>query len=202
MNSQNIVIIKYNAGNIRSVKNALYHLGVDAVITSDPEKIVKADKVIFPGVGEALTTMKYLNSSGLSDTIKSLTQPLLGICLGMQLMGKYSEEGSVDCMGIFDENINRFQIPADNSLNMKIPHMGWNRIFDIKCDIIPSQLENEFVYFVHSYFVPLGVDTAGVTDYFGRFSSVLQKDNFFATQFHPEKSGIVGQQILKRFIEL
>ncbi|GAO30926.1 imidazole glycerol phosphate synthase subunit HisH [Geofilum rubicundum] len=202
MAPQKIVIIKYNAGNIRSVNNALTRLNQEAEITADPEKIRKADKVIFPGVGEASTTMRYLNETGLSEVIRSLTQPTLGICLGMQLMGSHSEEGGVDCLNIFDEPIRKFALPAPNPANLKIPQMGWNRIFDLKSDLFDPSLEGQYVYFVHSYYVALGEHTAATTDYLLNYSSALQRDNFFATQFHPEKSGPVGQRILERFLKL
>jgi imidazole glycerol-phosphate synthase subunit HisH len=202
MTQQKIVIIKYNAGNIRSVNNALTRLNQEAEITADPEKIRQADKVIFPGVGEASTTMRYLNETGLSEVIRSLTQPTLGICLGMQLMGSHSEEGDVDCLNIFDEPIRKFVLPATNPVNFKIPQMGWNRIFDLKSDLFDASLEGQYVYFVHSYYVALGEHTAATTDYLLNYSSALQRDNFFATQFHPEKSGPVGQRILERFLKL
>ncbi|TCO10376.1 imidazole glycerol phosphate synthase subunit HisH [Natronoflexus pectinivorans] len=202
MTKQNIVIIKYNAGNIRSVNNALLRLEQEGEITADPEKIIKADKVIFPGVGEASTTMKHLNETGLADLIKTLTQPVLGICLGMQLMGSHSEEGDVNCLGIFDEKVKKFQLPDPNSQNLKIPQMGWNQITDLKSDLFDVSLEGKYVYFVHSYYVALGSDTAATTNYIHPYSSALQRDNFFATQFHPEKSGPVGEKILKNFLKL
>jgi glutamine amidotransferase len=196
------VIIKYNAGNIRSVNNAMLRLGYDAEITADPDKIIKADKVIFPGVGEASKTMEYLNKTGLSDIIKNLKQPVLGICLGMQLMCSHSEEGDVSCFGIFDEKVRKFKLPTPNPDNIKVPHMGWNRIYDLKGDIFDSSIEGEYVYFVHSYFVATGTHTTATTDYILPYSSALQKDNFFATQFHPEKSGKVGEKILRNFLKL
>ena len=198
----NIVIIKYNAGNIRSVNNALLRLGYDAEITADPNKIQKADKVIFPGVGEAKKTMEYLNKTGLANLIKELTQPVLGICLGMQLMCSHSEEGDVPCLNIFEEKVKKFILPEPNPQNIKVPHMGWNRIYDLKGDIFDSSLEGEYVYFVHSYFVALGEHTTATTDYIHPYSSAVQKDNFFATQFHPEKSGKPGERILKNFLKL
>ncbi|MCQ2375177.1 MAG: imidazole glycerol phosphate synthase subunit HisH [Salinivirgaceae bacterium] len=197
-----IVVIKYNAGNIRSVCNALKRLGYEAEITDDVEKIKAADKVIFPGVGEASTTMKYLRESGLDKVIVSLKQPVLGICLGMQLMCKFSEEGNVDCLGIFDVPVKRFQLPAQNVDNLKIPQMGWNTITSVKSPLYNAQLENQYVYFVHSYYVPLCDYTAATTNYTISYSSSLHRDNFYATQFHPEKSGSVGEQILKNFLEL
>jgi glutamine amidotransferase len=202
MAKQKIVIIKYNAGNIRSVNNALIRLNQEAEITADPEKIRSADKVIFPGVGEASTTMQYLNETGLSAVIQALKQPTLGICLGMQLMGSHSEEGDVACLNIFDEPIRKFMVPTPNSSNLKIPQMGWNRILDLKSDLFDASLEGQYVYFVHSYYVAAGTHTAATTDYILNFSSALQRDNFFATQFHPEKSGPVGQRILERFLKL
>lgn len=202
MAKQNIVIIKYNAGNIRSVNNALQQLNQEAEITADPEKITRAHKVIFPGVGEASTTMKYLNDTGLSDVIKSLKQPVLGICLGMQLMGSFSAEGDVKCLGIFDETVKKFILPNPNPNNLKIPQMGWNRIINLKSNLFDASLEGQYVYFVHSYYVSSGPHTAATTDYILPYSSALQHDNFFATQFHPEKSGTVGQKILKNFLKL
>jgi glutamine amidotransferase len=198
----NIVIIKYNAGNIRSVNNALLRLGYSAEISADPEKIQRADKVIFPGVGEARTTMNYLNKTGLGEIVKKLQQPVLGICLGMQLMCQYSEEGETNCLGLFEEQVQRFQLPSINPDNLKVPHMGWNRIYDVKSDLFDTSLEGKYVYFVHSYYVAQGLDTAATTDYIIPYSSALQKDNFFATQFHPEKSGPVGERILSNFLKL
>ncbi len=198
----NLVIIKYNAGNIRSVNNALLRLGYEAEITADPEKIMKADKVIFPGVGEASTTMDYLRKTELDKLIVDLKQPVLGVCLGMQLMCSHSEEGDADCLNIFDEKVVKFPLPNPNPQNIKIPHMGWNQIYDVKSDLFDPSLEGEYVYFVHSYYVAKGADTAATTDYILPYSSALQKDNFFATQFHPEKSGPVGERILKNFLKL
>ncbi len=202
MARQNVVIIKYNAGNIRSVYNALLRLDQKAVVTANPEEIIKADKVIFPGVGEAGTTMAHLNNEGLSDVIKSLKQPVLGICLGMQLMGNFSEEGNTTCLGIFDETIKKFQLPATNPDNLKIPHMGWNKIFDLKSDIFDNSLEGGYVYFVHSFYASLGTHTAATTDYIIPYASAFHNDNFFATQFHPEKSGPVGEKILGNFLKI
>ncbi|MFT3740600.1 MAG: imidazole glycerol phosphate synthase subunit HisH [Breznakibacter sp.] len=202
MKPQNIVIIKYNAGNIRSVNNALLRLGCEAEITADPDKIRRADKVIFPGVGEASTTMRYLHDHGLSSLIKELRQPVLGICLGMQLMCSHSEEGDVPCLGIFDEKVRKFQIPSPNPLNIKVPQMGWNQIHDVKSPLFDASLNGEYVYFVHSYYVAKGPDTSATTDYILPYSSALQRDNFFATQFHPEKSGPVGERILGNFLKI
>ncbi len=197
-----VAIIKYNAGNIQSVSFALDRLNVDYSITADPEEIRKADKVIFPGVGEASTTMKYLKEHKLDELITSLKQPVLGICLGMQLMCKHSEEGDVDCLGIFDEQVRKFEIPESNPNNIKVPHMGWNTITNSKSKLFDESIEGKFVYFVHSFYVALGEDTAATTNYIIPYSSALQKDNFYATQFHPEKSGDVGNRILENFIKL
>ena len=195
----NVAIIKYNAGNIYSVDYALKRLGITPVITADPELITKADKVIFPGVGEAFTTMEYLKAHQMTDLIRGLKQPVLGICLGMQLMCRYSEEGNADCLGIFDVDVKRF-IPQRHE--DKVPHMGWNTITDLKGGLFSPALENQFVYFVHSYYVPLNADTAATSEYILPFSASLHKDNFYATQFHPEKSGSVGERILRNFLEL
>jgi glutamine amidotransferase len=194
-----VAIIKYNAGNIYSVSYALKRLGIEATITADPELLHKADKVIFPGVGEAQTTMEYLKEHKLDSIIKDLKQPVLGICLGMQLMCRYSEEGNADCLGIFDTDVKRF-IPQKHE--DKVPHMGWNTITNIKEGLFNKQLENQFVYFVHSFYVPVNEFTAATTDYIHPFSASLHKDNFYATQFHPEKSGQVGEVILNNFLNL
>lgn len=194
-----VAVIKYNAGNIRSVDYALKRLGVEAVITSDETVLRAADKVIFPGVGEAKTTMKFLCDSGLDRLIKELSQPVLGICLGMQLMCRHSEEGDVDCLGIFDTDVKRFV--SDRHEN-KVPHMGWNTIQPVKSDLFKDFTKEEFVYFVHSFYVPVNECTAAVTDYILPFSAALQKDNYYATQFHPEKSGSVGERILRNFLDL
>ena len=195
----NVAIIKYNAGNIYSVDYALKRLGITPVITADPELIRKADKVIFPGVGEAFTTMEYLKAHQMTDLIRGLKQPVLGICLGMQLMCRYSEEGNTGCLGIFDVDVKRF-IPQRHE--DKVPHMGWNTITDLKGGLFSPSLENQFVYFVHSFYVPLNEATTATTEYILPFSASLHKDNFYATQFHPEKSGSVGEQILKNFLNL
>ncbi|TVQ19389.1 MAG: imidazole glycerol phosphate synthase subunit HisH [Bacteroidetes bacterium] len=189
-----IAIIKYNAGNIKSVSNALGRLGIDHAITDDPDEIKAADKVIFPGVGEASTTMAYLKNKKLDILIRELKQPVLGICLGMQLMCNHSEEGDTPCLGIFDLPVTKFLV------DLKIPHMGWNSLHETKAPLLDSTMDGEYVYFVHSYYVPVAKETAAVTHYGIPFSAALQKNNFFATQFHPEKSGGVGERILKRFI--
>lgn len=193
-----VVVIKYNAGNIYSVVHALRREGVEPLVTDDKQLISKADKVIFPGVGEASTTMDYLRKNGLDTLIKGLRQPVLGICLGMQLMCRHSEEGNVDCLGIFDTTIKRFT-PIERE---KIPHMGWNQLYDLKSGLMKGVKEDSFVYFVHSFYAPLCKETIAKTDYIEPFSASLNKENFYATQFHPEKSGDVGSIILKNFLDL
>lgn len=195
----NIVIIKYNAGNIFSVEHAFKRLGIDAIVTADKELIQKADRVVFPGVGEASSTMRHLKQTGLDKLIPDLKQPVLGICLGMQLMCSHSEEGDVDCLNIFDADVKRF---VSQKHEDKVPHMGWNNITDVKSDIFDVSLENQFVYFVHSYYVALSAYTAATTDYIQPFSAAMHKDNFYATQFHPEKSGSVGERILRNFLSI
>lgn len=194
-----IAILNYNAGNIYSVDYALKRLGINALITADKEELMSADKVIFPGVGEAETTMNYLRQHRLDELIVNLKQPVMGICLGMQLMCRHSEEGDVNCLNIFDADVKKF-IPQKHE--DKIPHMGWNSIYNLNTKMFPQELENEFVYFVHSFYVPVNDFTAATTDYIQPFSAALQKDNFYACQFHPEKSGKVGEAILKQFISL
>ena len=197
----NIVIIKYNAGNIESVKNALTRLNVNAEITDDHDRIRNASKVIFPGVGEASTTMAYLCEKGLDQVIVSLKQPVLGICLGLQLMCSYSEENDTKCLGIFDEVVKRFvPAPGEEYIN-KVPHMGWNKIVNLKTSLF-NHLDEQYVYFVHSFFAGLGEHTIATCNYINPFSAALRKDNFYATQFHPEKSGTVGATILENFIKL
>ncbi|MDR2474658.1 MAG: imidazole glycerol phosphate synthase subunit HisH [Bacteroidales bacterium] len=195
----NIAIIKYNAGNIYSVDYALKRLGVVATVTDDGETIRTADKVLFPGQGEASSTMAYLQRHGLDTLIRNLTQPVLGICIGMQLLCRHSDEGDTPCLGVFDADVKRFVAQAKSD---KIPHIGWNTLSSVREGFIPKNLENEYVYFVHSYYVPLTEQTVAATDYILPFSSALQKDNFYATQFHPEKSGDVGEKILKSFLDL
>lgn len=195
----NVAIIKYNAGNIFSVDYALKRIGINPIITSDKETLMEADKIIFPGVGEAETTMKYLKENKLDILIKDLKQPVLGICLGMQLMCKFSEEGNVDCLGIFDTDVKRFSPSRHED---KVPHMGWNTIANTNSKLFDGFSNEEYVYFVHSYYVPLNEFTAAETNYILPYSSALHKDNFYATQFHPEKSGKAGERILRNFIEL
>lgn len=194
-----VAIIKYNAGNIRSVDYAMRRLGVSPIITADPEILGKADKVIFPGVGEAFTTMRYLKEHGLDRVIRDLRQPVLGICLGMQLLCESSEEGDTDCLGIFPTEVKRF-IPARHE--DKVPHMGWNSLNHLKGELFRNNDKGEFVYFVHSYYVPVNDFTIATTNYITPFSAALNKGNFFATQFHPEKSGSVGERILKNFLNI
>ena len=191
-----IVIIKYNAGNVYSVSSALKRLGYEAIITSDLEEIKSADKIIFPGVGEASSAMEYLRETKLDVLIPELNQPFLGVCLGLQLLCNYSEEGDTKCLGIFNEDVKRFP-PKE-----KVPHMGWNSIKFSDSKLFTNVQNESFVYFVHSYFAELSEYTIAETDYIQPYSSALQKDNFYALQFHPEKSGKIGEQILKNFIEL
>ena len=191
-----IAIIKYNGGNVSSVQNALNRLGEKSIITDDFELIQKADKVIFPGVGEASSTMKVLKEKNLDQLIPKLTQPVLGICLGMQLMCKNNEEGNTTGIGIFDSNVKKF--PSENI----VPHMGWNTISNLKSPLLSDISEENDFYFVHGYYCELSEYTTSVCDYILPFSATLQKDNFFATQFHPEKSGIFGSRLLKNFLKI
>lgn len=198
----NIVIIKYNAGNIESVRNALNRIGVKAEITADHDKIRKAEKVIFPGVGEASSTMDYLRKHELDKLIISLKQPVFGICLGLQLMCSYSEENNTKCLGIFDEKVMRFNPKTGEEFITKVPHMGWNAISNLKSKLFSEEIENQYVYFVHSYYAGIGEHTVATCNYITPFSAALQKDNFYATQFHPEKSGSIGARILENFVKL
>lgn len=196
----NVVIVKYNAGNIQSVQYALERIGASALVTDDHELIRSADKVIFPGVGEASTAMHYLQSKSLDVLIKELQQPVLGICLGMQLMCKYSEENDTDCMGIFDEQVKLFQ--PEKSAELKVPQIGWNTISDLSTRLFKDVSENSFCYFVHGYYASKGEHTIATTDYVQPYSAALHRDNFYGVQFHPEKSAVVGEQILKNFLTL
>ncbi len=194
-----VAIIKYNAGNIYSVDYALKRLGITPIITDDKEFLQSADKIIFPGQGEAKYTMEYLKIHQLDKLICNLKQPVLGICIGMQLMCKLSEEGNTPCLGIFDTEVKRFISERNED---KIPHMGWNTLTNIQSQLFSSDLENEFVYFVHSYYVPINKNTIATTEHILPFSAALHKDNFYATQFHPEKSGGVGEKILRNFLDI
>jgi glutamine amidotransferase len=197
-----VAIIKYNAGNIMSVDFALQRLGIRATVTDDTEFIRSADKVIFPGVGEAGTTMKYLKEKKLDLLLAELKQPVLGICLGLQLMCRHSEEADTACIGIFDENVIKFRPETDPVQRLKVPHMGWNTIYGLKTGLFRGDLENQFAYFVHSYYAATGDDTVATCDYGVPFSAALHRNNFYATQFHPEKSGKPGAEILKNFLAL
>jgi len=192
------VIIKYNAGNVQSVMYALDRIGVDYLYTDDEAEIRSADKVIFPGVGEASTAMSYLREKGLDKIIPSLKQPVLGTCVGMQLMCRYSEENNTTCMGIFDVDVKRF--PATPGI--KVPHMGWNNITNYQSELTQSLINNAYVYFVHSYAAPVCEYTVATCDYINPFSAMLHRDNFYAAQFHCEISGDVGQKILENFLKL
>ena len=192
-----VVIIKYNAGNIRSVLFALERIGVNAIVTDNPDEIRSADRVIFPGVGEASSAMKYLREKGLDKLICSLTQPVLGICLGMQLMCAHSEENDTECLGIFNQKVKLFPTKE----GFKIPQIGWNNIVDLKSGLFAGVNEKAYMYFVHSYFVENCQNAIAKTDYVIEYSAAIQKNNFSAVQFHPEKSGEVGQKILENFIK-
>ena len=194
-----VAIIKYNAGNNYSVLSALNRLGVEALITDDEAELRSASKVIFPGVGEARAAMEYLRQHRLDDVIRSLTRQVLGICIGQQLMCRHSEEGDTDCLGIFDIDVVRFK--SDN-IDFKVPHMGWNTVNVTGNGVVPASCDGKYVYYVHSYYVPVNPYTTAVTEYIDPFSASLHKDNFYATQFHPEKSGDVGETIIKHFLEL
>lgn len=195
----NVAIVKYNAGNIGSVENAVRRMGIEPIVTDNVEKIQSADRVIFPGQGEAHSTMEYLKAHRLDEVIVGLKQPVLGICIGMQLLCRHSEEQDTDCLGVFDVDVKRF-IPQQHE--DKVPQMGWNMIEDTKTVLFKGFEKPEFVYFIHSFYVPTCDWTIATTNYIQPYSSALHKDNFYATQFHPEKSGKVGERILKNFIEL
>ncbi len=192
-----VAVVKYNAGNIQSVMNALRRVGVDPVLTDNPVELRNADRVIFPGQGEASHAMEYLQTHGLDQVIKSLTQPVLGICIGQQLMCEHSEEGNVDCLGIFPAQVLRFH-PQKHE--QKVPHMGWNQLENVQDPLLEGINEGAFVYFVHSFYVPTTDYTIATTNHILSFSSAMRKGNFMATQFHPEKSGSVGERILTNFL--
>ena len=192
-----VAIIKYNSGNVQSVQYALQRIGVESVVTDDIDTINNADKVIFPGVGHAQSAMQYLRDKALDKVIINLQQPVLGICLGLQLLCKHSEEGDTDCLGIFDTPVRLFTSPV-----LKVPQIGWNNIYNYKSTLFDGLAEEAFVYTVHSYYAELSEGTTAVTDYVLPYSAALQQNNFYAVQFHPEKSGAVGETILKNFIQL
>lgn len=191
-----VVIINYNAGNVQSVTYALLRLGVEPLLSDDPEEILSADKVIFPGVGEASTAMRFLKERGLDEVIKSLKQPVFGVCLGLQLMCKHSEENNTDCLGIFDVEVKKFEP------KLKVPQMGWNSLEKMNSPLFDGLQSEPYVYYVHSYYAELSEWTVAETEYVNRFSAALQKDNFYALQAHPEKSGKVGEKILENFLQL
>lgn len=192
-----VVIVKYNAGNIRSVLFALERIGVTALVTDDHDEIRSADRVIFPGVGEASSAMNYLKEKGLDKLICSLKQPVLGICLGMQLMCSHSEENDTTCLGIFDQKVKRFS----ESTGMKVPQIGWNNVYGLKTNLFSGVPDQSYMYFVHGYYVEMCENAIAVTNYVAEYSSAIQKNNFYAVQFHPEKSGDAGQKILENFIK-
>jgi glutamine amidotransferase len=191
-----IFILNYGSGNIQSIQFALNRLGVEGVLSNNYEEILSADKVIFPGVGEASSAMKRLKESGLDKLIPQLKQPVLGICLGMQLMCAYSEEGNTEGLGIFDDNVMKF------TPKVKVPQMGWNTIYNLKSDLFNGISENEFMYLVHSFYVPNSENSIALTNYEVEYCSALQKNNFYGVQFHPEKSGKFGEQILNNFLKI
>ena len=194
-----VAVVKYNAGNIFSVLHALKRLGVDPILTDDVETLMSADRILFPGQGEARSAMEYLRKHRLDEVLVEVKQPFLGICIGQQLMCRHSEEGDVDCLGVFPVDVKRFQ-PLERQ--QKVPHMGWNQLYDLQTPLMKGFNEQDFAYFVHSYYVPTCEFTIAKTDYIHPFSAALHRDNFYATQFHPEKSGRVGERIIQNFLEL
>ena len=194
-----IAIVKYNAGNIYSVVNAMKRLGIEPILTDNPELLCKADKVLFPGQGNAKEAMTYLRAHHLDQVIADLKQPVLGICVGQQLLCKHSEEGDVDCIGIFDAEVKRFSPQHHED---KVPAMGWNEIYNLSTPLLEGLGEHPYTYFVHSYYVPLSNETIATANYILPYSAAMHKDNFYTCQFHPEKSGKIGEQILKNFLEL
>ncbi len=194
----NVAIVKYNAGNIYSVVNALRRMGIEPQLTDDPEALQKADRVLFPGQGEARGAMEYLKARRLDEVIRNLKQPVFGICVGQQLLCSHSEEGDVDCIGIFDAEVKRFQPEHHED---KVPCMGWNKLYDTHSPLMQG-IEGGYVYFVHSYYVPLCKETIATADYIFPYSASMHKDNFYTCQFHPEKSGKVGERIIKNFLDL
>ena len=195
-----IAIIDYDTGNLRSVCNALDRIGAEYVLTDDPQTILSADRVLLPGVGEASSAMAKLQERGLCEVIRSLTVPVLGICIGMQLMCRHSEEGNVDCLGIFEAEVRRFQ--AEPAIGVKVPHMGWNSLTELKTRLFEGLKDGDFVYFVHSFAADVCDDSIAVSDNGRRFSAAMCRGNFYGAQFHPEKSGDVGERILRNFVNL
>lgn len=200
----NLAIIKYNAGNVQSVLYALQRLGVNAIVTDNHKEIAAADKVIFPGVGNASSAMEYLHKTGLDELISSLQQPVLGICLGLQLLCNFSEEGNTKCLGIFDVEVKKFNesVKDENLIPVKIPHMGWNNIYHLSSPLMKGINENAFMYFVHSYYAELSPQTIASTNYVVPFSAAIHKNNFYGVQFHTEKSAAIGEKILSNFINI
>jgi glutamine amidotransferase len=194
-----LAVIKYNAGNVRSLHYALGRLGIDPLVTDDIEEILGADKIIFPGVGEASSAMQYLKQKNLDKIILQATQPFLGICLGMQLMCAYSEENNTECLGVFNQQVRLFK--SDDPL-LKVPQIGWNKISELKSDLFSGVQSGAYSYFVHSYYAEVGSDTIATTHYCNVFSSALHKNNFYGVQFHPEKSADIGQLILQNFLTI
>ena len=194
-----VAIVKYNAGNIYSVVNALKRMGIEPLLTDDPELLKKADRVLFPGQGEAKGAMEYLKARGLDAVIRDLKQPVFGICVGQQLLCKHSEEGDVDCIGIFDAPVVRFRPERHED---KVPCMGWNKLYNTKSPLMEGLGDDPYVYFVHSYYVPVCEETIATADYILPYSASMNKDNFYTCQFHPEKSGPVGERILRNFLDL
>ena len=195
----NVAVVKYNAGNVYSVVNSLRRLGVEPLLTDNVEDIKSADKVVFPGQGEAASAMDYLRRYGLDVVIKGLRQPVLGICIGQQLLCWHSEEGNTDCLGVFDVDVRRFQPSCHED---KVPAMGWNSLYGLESPLFKGVSDGEYVYFIHSYYVPVCDFTVANSDYIQSYSAAMHKDNFYATQFHPEKSGRVGEVIMRNFLEI
>ena len=195
----NVAVVKYNAGNVYSVVNALRRSGVEPLLTDNVEDIKSADKVVFPGQGEAASAMDYLRRYGLDVVIKGLRQPVLGICIGQQLLCRHSEEGNTDCLGVFDVDVRRFQPSCHED---KVPAMGWNSLYGLESPLFKGVSDGEYVYFIHSYYVPVCDFTVANSDYIQPYSAAMHKDNFYATQFHPEKSGRVGEVIMRNFLEI
>ena len=195
----NVAIVKYNAGNVYSVVNALRRMGVEPLLTDDAEALRKADRVFFPGQGHAGEAMDYLRARRLDEVIRDLKQPVFGICVGQQLLCRHSEEGDTDCIGIFDAEVKRFQ-PKNHE--DKVPCMGWNQLYDLKSPLYKDLTDGAYVYFVHSFYVPVCTETIATTDYILPYSASMQKDNFYTCQFHPEKSGKVGEKILQNFLSI